>query len=200
MCQLPSGDIFDTRSISGSNKHAANNRLVGESPSSSPNRGMRSNLEIDFSNQNTAFKNYFSGTNKCLPCSSNNEPIEILSDSSVDDVVVNVKVEDKEKQNGGKRSVDVLVEEMHNRIMHRARRHLSLAIESRMKDDDSVKKKLVKELKRTVRNLEISEENNNHVNAIKSVTESGRRLYEDAIDRLSSEEVLDRVIIFHEED
>ena len=63
-----------------------------------------------------------------------------------------------------------------------------------------MKKKLVKELKRTVRNLERTEETNSHVNAIKSVTESGRRLYKDAIDRLSSEEVLDRVIIFHEED
>ena len=69
-----------------------------------------------------------------------------------------------------------------------------------MKDGDLVKKQLVKELKGTVRKLEESEEGNSHIKTILSVTEDGRRLNEDAIDRLLSEEVLDRVMIFHEDD
>ena len=93
----PQWRCFDTRILSGSNKHAANNWLVVESPSTSPSCGMRSNLEIDFSKQNTAFKNYFSSTDQCFPCCPNNEPIEILSDSSVDDAVVKVEEDQNTK-------------------------------------------------------------------------------------------------------
>ena len=77
---------------------------------------------------------------------------------------------------------------------------VSSSIESRMRDDDSSKKQIVKKLKNTVHSLEKSKEQNNHLNSIKSVTKDGRRLLEGSIDRLSSEEVLKRIQIFHEED
>ena len=69
-----------------------------------------------------------------------------------------------------------------------------------MKDDDSLKKEIVKQLKGTVWSLEKSQDQNTHLNSSLGVTEDGRRLLEESINCLDSEEVLKRVQIFHEDD
>ena len=197
LCFLPSGDTFDTRTIAGDNKHSTNNRL-GVEPELEFKRslpGMKTNLEIDFASQSDAFIDIIEATattskSKILDKTSYKNPIEIESDSHESHCDMMLK----------KPSVDGLVQKMHERILRRAHRHLSIAIESRMKDDDSLKKEIVKQLKGTVRSLEKSEEQNTHLNCIKSVTEDGRRLLEESIDHLDSKEVLERVQIFHEAD
>ena len=58
-CTLPSGDVFDTKTVAGFGKHAANNQLKQATdikPHIMP--GMKSNLEIDWANQSTDFIEY----------------------------------------------------------------------------------------------------------------------------------------------
>ena len=57
--QLPSGDLFDTKLIAGSNQHSANNKLGGEMGGCNEefitHAGMKSNLDIDWSMQSNDY-------------------------------------------------------------------------------------------------------------------------------------------------
>ena len=82
---------------------------------------------------------------------------------------------------------------MHARVMTRARGAISRSIEDRMKSDDDEKRKTTKQLKKTVQMLESSEKNNTHLNTIRNVTDNGNLI-------LSSQDVLDRIKLYHDTD
>ena len=82
---------------------------------------------------------------------------------------------------------------MHARVMTRARGAIFRSIEDRMKSDDDEKRKTTKQLKKTVQMLESSEKNNTHLNTIRNVTDNVSLI-------LSSQDVLDRIKLYHDTD
>ena len=58
------------------------------------------------------------------------------------------------------------VEQMHNRVMTRARQDLSRSIEARMKNDNDKKRTITKTMKETVKKLEQSELDKKHLNLL----------------------------------
>ena len=61
-------------------------------------------------------------------------------------------------------------------------------------------RKIVRDAKKLVRQLESSESQNQHINAIKSVTDDGSMLLLSSDDTVSSDTVLDRIRIYHDID
>ena len=182
-CRLPSGDGFDTRCIAGRNRHSINNKLgVREKAEIFP--GMKSNLKIDFSNKSEAYQNFIGveATKNSKDCT-----VKIELSSSNDSSIIEVIEAPKKKQ------VFSYVENMHARVMTRARGAISRSIEDRMKSDDDEKRKTTKQLKKTVQMLESSEKNNTHLNTIRNVTDNGSLI-------LSSQDVLDRIKLYHDTD
>lgn len=182
-CRLPSGDEFDTRCIAGRNRHAVNNKL-GVREKHVINPGMKSNLKIDFSDQSEAYKSFIGiKTSKNAKDCSVKIEISSSNDSSIIEVIESPK----------KKQVFSYVENMHERVMTRARRDISRSIEDRMNSDNDEKKKLTKKFKKTIQLLESSEKDNTHLNTIRNVTDNGTRI-------LSSQDVLDRVKLYHDID
>ena len=185
-CKLPSGDIFDTRCISGRNRHAINNKLATrENTNFHP--GMKTNLKIDFTNQSEEYKTFI----EVKPAKKEKESyVKIEICSSNDSDIIEVIESPKKKQ------AFSYVEQMHNRVMTRARRDLSRSIEARMKNDNDKKRKITKTMKETVKKLEQSELDKKHLNTIRNVTENGMKL--NCKQPLSSPEVLDRIKLYHD--
>ena len=185
-CKLPSGDIFDTRCISGRNRHAINNKLATrENTNFHP--GMKTNLKIDFTNQSEEYKTFI----EVQPAKKEKESsVKIEICSSNDSDIIEVIESPKKKQ------AFSYVEQMHNRVMTRARRDLSRSIEAQMKNDNDKKRKITKTMKETVKKLEQSELDKKHLNTIRNVTENGMKL--NCKQPLSSPEVLDRIKLYHD--
>ena len=185
-CKLPSGDMFDTRCISGRNRHAINNKLATrENTNFHP--GMKTNLKIDFTNQSEEYKTFI----EVKPAKKEKESsVKIEICSSNDSDIIEVIESPKKKQ------AFSYVEQMHNRVMTRARQDLSRSIEARMKNDNDQKRKITKTMKETVKKLEQSELDKKHLNTIRNVTENGMKL--NCKQPLSSPEVLDRIKLYHD--
>ena len=100
------------------------------------------------------------------------------------------------------------MKEMHQRIMTRARKDVTIAMDEQMMSGDTTEltNKLIK-LKAQVTALEWSERDGTHLNNIKDVTENGIRLLDmqpittgdkkKVTTRMSSPEVLKRVIAYN---
>ena len=205
--KLPSGDIFDTRMIAGTNKHSTNNRLAHQTTNagtaSGISPGMRTNLEIDWSNQCDDYCHFIENYHdiKSVPIK-----IEKLSDDEIEIIEVRkpkvIEVKSTEHStstalNRASENDSSLVQKvavMHTRIMKKVPNKLTKAIKDTLdcnNHDETMN--VAKSLKQTVLKLEQSENDNTHINTIKSVTDDGK-----CIESLSSEEVLERVQLFHQ--
>ena len=220
---LPSGDMFDTRCIASGGKHSSNNKLGDKRNSGSrydPHPGMVSNLEIDFSNQGKEFKelyekiDYTTGTSEtlqntlekdCAVSDSDSDIIEIVEVKKEPNVLPAKKHKNTVIYNVKDCEVTLdnmsLVKKMHERIMRKSRTKLTRAIKATIDDksnDREMKMIEAKKLKKAIVMLEKSENDNNHLNIIKSVTNDGDDLGYDEINSISSDDLLERVIAYHE--
>ena len=87
---------------------------------------------------------------------------------------------------------------MHSRIIKKARNKLTRAIKKTLETPSSEEVKgQARKLKSTVLMIEHSKNTNSNLNIIKAVTSDGKDL---ELDNVSSEEVLERVSLYHELD
>ena len=89
-------------------------------------------------------------------------------------------------------------ERIHNRVMKKARSKLTLAIKKTLETDANDAKAKALSLKNTVRSIENSVREQRHVDIIKSVTSDGKDLEYDGIDTIDSNDVYERVKLFHD--
>ena len=223
--KLPSGDFFDTKLLAGNDQHARNNKLgkMSEYEMYKPEPGMKSNLDIDWSNQCDEYTNMIGnfdnvkkelttkpskGTNefendddsieitKIINCVSNTLVIKDENDLDIK------KPTAKELALMKKMTVVTAksepVERMHNRVMKKARSKLTLAIKNTLETDANDAKAKALSLKNTVRSIENSVREQRHVDIIKSVTSDGKDLEYDGIDTIDSNDVYERVKLFHD--
>ena len=216
-CILPSGDMFDTKIlIGGSDKHAKNNKLGSTAISSNddievisfkPQPGMRTNLQIDWSKQSNAFKDFMdmksskNGIQNTTETKVASKPPVCIDralsyDPSVEVIENMVKQEDITKPKA--KTCNDLASLMYTRIVKKSKNKLTKAISERMADrsNDETKAK-VKEIKNVVLTLESSHNNESNISIIKSVTNDGCDLIDD-IYPVSSDEVLERVRVYHD--
>ena len=116
---------------------------------------------------------------------------EIESDDSV--LVTEVK---KPK---GRKKLSILLLKMHKRILLKARKHLTKKIMEKIEDtgkDVSTKMDEMIKLKDNVVTLEKSEKEETHISTIRTVTNDGQQFYDDT-SSLSSDDVLERVLVYH---
>ena len=92
---------------------------------------------------------------------------------------------------------------MHKRIVKKARCIVTREINASLAGDRSntnEQQKIVRDAKKLVRQLESSEIDNLHINAIKSVTDDGSMMLPSSDDTVSSDTVLDRIRMYHDID
>ena len=223
MAILPSGDAFDTRTIGVSNKHATNNRLgINTNNDVKFSPGMKSNIKIDYGQQCAQYQSFITNDNNDkMP----HESITI-NDSDDQDTTTNdeeVIVFDVIKKKPTARTIGTsslkteedkltvkknnLLLSMYKQIMVCARTILTRSIKKVMdyskanctKSTESVNVLRIKirKLKQMIQILESSNnDNNTHLNDIRSVTNDGLDL-EDSIS-VSANEILDRLMILHD--
>ena len=226
--KLPSGDFFNTKLIAGNNQHSTNNKLGGDFNGSKnsfePHAGMKSNLEIDWSKQSDQYIDlieHYSDVKK----EAKGKPEPIIDDyeddddsiqflnvkpaakKHKDDVIINREYTKKStavqplvkiKSEFGNNSSVSKVSNMHSRIIKKARNKLTRAIKKTLETPSSEEVKVqARKLKSTVLMIENSEITNSNLNIIKAVTSDGKDL---ELDNVSSEEVLERVSLYHELD
>ena len=225
---LPSGDTFDTRVLSSNgNKHSANNKL-GTKNEETVHPGMRSNLKIDYSNQCDDYSTFITGKTKPIktPWEKKIEKkyandlrpavITVNDDSSTSSnevQIIEAPVFAKKMTNDEDKKVhDGTFISMHNRVVSRARSQLTKKIKESIDssstgdEDESIRvknnarKNDIRKLKQIIQLLESSTLDNSNINAIKSVTNDGKDLVDsyDAIKKATSEEVLQRLEVYHE--
>ena len=235
---LPSGDRFSTKSLIGSNKHSKNNRLgvseelhdgkeigsdkdVGSEVevigSYKPMPGMRTNLEIDWSNQSNEFvkflqlKSTMNDINDVIPkrtakrdkkkSTTKPPPTQFVkierkpSDDSSSMILNQDQVEvfksSKEK------SLQIAFNDMHDRILVKTKSQLTAAINNRIKDkSNETAKEQVLELKNVIAILQQSERDGTHLDTIRNVTNDGKDICDTS--SLNSEDVLERVKVYHD--
>ena len=92
---------------------------------------------------------------------------------------------------------------MYKRIVRKARCIVTKEIKKRLDGGDchsEEQKKHVRNAKKLVLQLELSEAQNTHLNAIKTVTDDGNMLLPSSTQSVSSETVLDRIKLYHDID
>ena len=210
--------MFDTKIWIGSNKHSQNNKLGTCSASQDdievergfkPQPGMRTNLQIDWSNQSDVFKEFIvQNTRRCKQAHAKQHtqidlkpPPMIAStkavlsdDSSIEVIKKSTKQEVIKKPRAN--NSNGLVASMHSRIVKKSKNNLTRAISDRMDDRlNKGEKCKVKELKNVILALEQTETSNTHISTINNVTNDGVDLTDDLYP-VSSDKVLDCVRVY----
>ena len=223
---LPSGDYHDTKNMIGSNKHAKNNRLDTHE-ASEVHPGMQSNLEIDWNNQCDDFVEFIEtkakGDEKCFGIKKKSnknfithnvvstspkgrskiEPINLLNDinhSDDNDSVIYIDIKKPKSID-----IDKKVLEMHNRLLQKARTKVTKFVKERLLNKECAEtKQKLKYSKKVVNTLECSDDNDdNHIKAIKAVTDGGTKFITSGdIESvsISSDDLLEMVMVYHDID
>ena len=219
---LPSGDTFDARVISSNEKHSLNNKL-GTKSEAIVHPGMRSNLKIDYSKQCEEYSNFVTGKTKSIKTPWEKKLLKESSVITIDDFsstssneIEIIDPSDFAKKTAAKSKDQVhqeLLNSMHNRVVSRARSQLTKKIKESIDststvDEDEEQIQLnnqsrtndIRRLKHTIQLLEISCMNNSNINAMRSVTNDGKDLVDssDGIKTVTSEDVLQRLEVYHE--
>ena len=93
--------------------------------------------------------------------------------------------------------IDNQIKRMHIRVMRKARSKLTHAIKRTLETESEIAKAKACALKNTVRMIQKSETDNTNLDIIKSVTCDGEDLEYDGLDTIDSNEILNRVTLFH---
>ena len=88
-----------------------------------------------------------------------------------------------------------ILENMHSRVITKARSQLTSAIKKTLENKSDETKIKARKLKSTVMMIEKSEMSKSNINIIKAVTSDGKEL---EIDNVNSEEILERVSLYHD--
>ena len=88
-----------------------------------------------------------------------------------------------------------ILENMHSRVITKARSQLTSAIKKTLENKSDETKIKARKLKSTVLMIEKSEMSKSNINIIKAVTSDGKEL---EIDNVNSEEILERVSLYHD--
>ena len=216
---LPSGDTFNTRMLSSNDKHASNNKL-GTKAEIQVQKGMKSNLKIDYSNQCKDYTDFISGNTKAIKTPWEKErhkkfkkeiqfDIGSSSSDSSDDCVIIELPKKKSAEVTQKPTNDEVIMTMHQRVVSRARTQLTRKIKETLDcqgnndtpDTTAGRKSNIRKLKQVIQLLESSELSNTNLNSIRSVTNDGLDLVSNtslSLKSISSSEVLERLEVFYE--
>ena len=178
---------------------------------------MRTNLEIDWSNQSNEFvkflqlKSTMNDINDVIPKrtekrdkkKSTTEPpptqfVKIEKKHSDDSSCMILNQDQVEVFNNPKeKTVQVALNDMHDRILVKTKSQLTAAINNRIKDkSNETAKEQVLELKNVIAILQQSERDGTHLDTIRNVTNDGKDICDTS--SLNSEDVLERVKVYHD--
>ena len=210
---LPSGNYFDTKVIvNADGKHSKNNKLADDCKPMKIQPGMQSNLQIDWSDQSNVFQDFLDKKSKgdviCynLTNDEENPQVEVMNKTPSESATVyhsNVNCDNEMIKKPKAINIDDEALNMHQRIVRKARCIVTREIKKRLDGGEchsAEQKKYVRNAKKLVLQLELSETQNTHLNAIKTVTDDGYMLLPSSTQSVDSDTVLDRIKLFHDID
>lgn len=194
---LPGGAAFDTRQIRGNNQHSRNNNLsnaASEHTTSTFAKGMKSNLEIDYSQLSDEWKEANNTLRGALQYSNE---IICLDDEDESNIVFGTAV----TPHVPKRPVDMIQRkndaavEMHDRMLNRYAMSTDEKLEKYTNDPTEENKQSYLKVRKVSRSLR---NETNPVSAVLEITANGKKLIESP--RMNSQQACQRYALVHELD
>ena len=224
---LPNGTRMDTRiTLQNSDAHSKNNRLGATEGEAKAHEGMKSKRDIDFSNPCPPFLQAAAKRTMISPSphaakraatasevSKHTNYYDLLnSDEEVHCSSLFSAAETKQNEackNNGKEDMvikdqlDVKMDEMYSRVIRKSQEAVTNIVTSITNNDDpdglAAKKKVMKSLKKTSKQLVQSFDDRTHINDMKQVTKGGTELLDSPVPP-SSQDIFERLAVFHDDE
>jgi hypothetical protein len=216
---LPNGTCMDTRiTLQNSDAHSKNNRLGTTEGGAKYHDGMKSKRDIDFSNpchpflQAAAKRKMISPSPHAakraataMAVSKHTNYYDLInSDEEVPRLSLFSAAETKQnKQDIINDQLDIKMDEMYSRVICKSQEAITNIVTSITNNDDpdglAAKKKVMKGLKKTSKQLLQSFNDGTHINDMKQVTKGGTELLESPVPP-SSQDIFERLAVFHDDE